>query len=218
MKKIILCLLLLCWFTGCSSKPVEQVIIEKEEIHLPQKENPSSMLASDSPLSAINIDDYLFLEDCYYVDTRSASQLIEEGMIAGFFNIPFYGLIADFKTNDQVLFTITKQKDENGNITALLGDSGSFVPNYDESEAIIKDMFPMDKNIVVISTAGVEATYLLNLLVQIGYDPSKLYNAGYFSNSMGSNIAYRELKTAKYYIEGPKTYTVNYQVSFTDLK
>ena len=62
-------------------------------------------------------------------------------------------------------------------------------------------MFPKDKNILVIATAGVESCYLLNLLVQLGYDEEKLYNVGSFTTGMGNDIAYVSRKDAKYLIK-----------------
>ena len=143
-----------------------------------------------------NIDDYLFRDDCIYIDTRDPEQFYEEGSIAGFVNIPFYGYICDFKKGTGSLFTFTKISDE-----ILLGDPGSFIANYEESEEVIKSMFPKDKNILVIATAGVESCYILNLLVQLGYDEEKLYNVGSFTTGMGNDIAYVSRKDAKYLIK-----------------
>ena len=223
MKKILLIVSLCLLVSGCSAKPdanEENLIDESiEDVYkeLPVKENPDSTPPVDSPITVTNIDDYLFREDTFYVDTRDASQIVEEGFIAGFTNIPFYEVLVSLKEKDQVLFTMKKMTDENGKVTVLLGNIGSFVPNYEESEQIIKEIFPKDKNIIFFSTAGVEATYLMNLLIQLGYDSSKLYNAGHFSNSMGKNVAYREYEDAKYYVEGTQSYKVTYSVDWGEL-
>ena len=222
MKRLLivsLCLMI----CGCSKNPTvvdENPPEEKTQeinLELPKKENSSSTSATDSPITVKNIDDYMFRNDTFYVDTRDASQIVEEGFIAGFTNIPFYEVLVSLKEKEQVLFTMKKITDENGKVSVLLGDVGSFVPNYKESEQIIKEIFPKDKNIIFFSTAGVEATYLMNLLVQLGYDSSKLYNAGHFSNSMGNNVAYREYKDAKYYVEGIQSYKVTYTVDWGEL-
>ena len=55
-----------------------------------------------------NIDDYLFRQDCIYLDTRYPYQFYQEGCIAGFMNLPFYEYIADFNKEAGALFTITK--------------------------------------------------------------------------------------------------------------
>lgn len=198
MKKILICIVIFL-LAGCQIKNKEIVVTEIDnEIEtsaLPAKMDKSNNM-SLSPINPKNIDDYLFRDDCIYIDTRDPEQFYEEGSIAGFVNIPFYGYICDFKKGTGSLFTFTKISDE-----ILLGDPGSFIANYEESEEVIKSMFPKDKNILIIATAGVESCYLLNLLVQLGYDEEKLYNVGSFTTGMGNDIAYVSRKDAKYLIK-----------------
>lgn len=194
MRKILLLLVIL--LSACSFKEKEIVVNEvNDNLLLPEKTILNNKM-SDSPLNPANIDKYLFRDDCIYIDTRSPEQFYEEGSIAGFVNVPFYGYICDFKKGTDALFTFTKI-DEN----VLLGDPGSFIPNYEESIDIINSIFPKDKYILVISTAGVESCYLLNLLEQLGYDASLLYNVGSFTTGMGKDIAYISYKDAKYLVK-----------------
>lgn len=222
MKRILLVMLVLLSMQGCkmqnTSESTDIQDYDKLEVMtLPTKEIPDSTLMKDSPITPVNLDEYLFLKDCLYIDTRDVNQFIEEGHVAGFVNIPFYHVLVDYEFSENVLFSMQKVRDEEGKITANLGDPGSFFANYEESEAIIRYLFPEDKKIVFISTAGVEATYLMNLLVQLGYDSANLYNAGSFSNSMGSNVAYRTYDQAKYFVEGTNAYTVSYQFDWGEL-
>ena len=212
MRKL-LCILALLLCSCAKQTP----IIEEEITTLPVKENPNSTLMSDSPISASNIEDYLFLENTVYIDTREVNQFNEEGHIAGFVNIPFYEAIAGVNKNEGILFNMTKPKDENGNYIANLGDVNSFIANYEEASQMMKFLFPEDKNIVIISTAGVEATYLMNLLIQIGYDGSKLYNAGCYSNGIGNAQAYRLLENTKYKVNGQNIYTIDYTINWGEL-
>lgn len=194
MRKIIILLLIL--LSACSFKEKESVVTEvNDNFHLPEKTVLNNKM-SDSPLNPTNIDKFLFRDDCIYIDTRSPEQFYEEGAIAGFVNVPFYGYICDFKKGTDALFTFTKINED-----ILLGDPGSFIPNYEESIDIINGIFPKDKYILVISTAGVESCYLLNLLEQLGYDASLLYNVGSFTTGMGKDIAYVTYKDAKYLVK-----------------
>lgn len=173
--------------------------ISPETFHahsLPQKQNPESMFMSESPITPQNIDSYLFRKDCIYVDLRSSQTFYSEGHIAGFTNIPFYNYIAGYPNDKKPLFKMTRKDG------VVLGTKGSFVANYEESESIIFETFPKDKNIIAISTAGVESCYLLNLLFQLGYSAEKLYNVGSFTNGMGSDIAYRTYKNAQHLVKG----------------
>jgi hypothetical protein len=82
------------------------------------------------------------------------------------------------------------------------GLSGSFTPNYIESEQIITSIFPKNKIIFAISESGDVSTYFFRLLHQLGYDPSLLYNIGGYDNNAGFQIAYRNLEGAKYKVNG----------------
>lgn len=204
MKKFLI-IMLAIMLTACNSNNNN-----KEQIkELPKKENSESSLMSDSPISASNIDEYLFLEDVMYVDTRSSEQFLVNGHIAGFVNIPFYEVVGNFEEKDSILFHIEKIRDENNNLIANVGEVGSFIPNYEESEEYLKDIFPTDKQIVIIATAGVESSYLINLLIQYGYNPANLYNAGAMENSLGKNVAYLDLENTKYLVKGIDAYRMN---------
>lgn len=209
MKKILiiaLCLLL----TGCSTNkpsnddtqdptPTSEVMLK-----IPTKEIPDSTLQSESPINVRNIDDYLFREDCIYIDTRQPSEFYTEGSIAGFINIPFYGYIANFNNDNESLFTMTKKTVDDTVIH--LGAVGSFEANFEESDELLKEIIPTDKNILVISTAGVESSYFIALLIQLGYDGSMIYNVGSFTNGVGEAIAYRLYEDAKYLVEPIELY------------
>lgn len=210
MNKILLLFLTICLLCGCSNKPEE--VIET----LPKKTFPSSTLLEDSDVTTNNLDDYLFLKDTVYFDTRDHMQFLQEGAVAGFVNVPFYNYIVDFNFNENCLYTMTKRVDENGN-TILLGEVGSFTPNFVESEEMIQAIFPMNRSIVFLSTAGVESTYMMNLLIQLGYDCKVLYNAGGFSNSAVGHKSYRELENPKYLIEPTDLPQTNIKFEWHDL-
>ncbi len=173
---------------------------------LPVKPVPESALSEDSILTAENIDDYMFLENVMYVDLRSFEQVASEGSIAGFTVIPFYGVISEWSFMDNVLFTMSIKNNPDASYP---GDVGTYSPNYEESEDILHEIFPDNKQIVFMSTAGVEAAYMINLLKQFGYDPALLYNAGTFTNGIGSVTAYRDYPKHRYYTEGTDVYSVS---------
>ena len=219
MKNVLLLLLTfsLCACSPGNSSSVSESTAEpvptSSTVSLPEKEIADSSLASESPITPLNIDEYLFLENVQYVDLRSSQQIVSEGFIAGFENIPFYEMLVSWKPMDNILFTMQKTEDPK----EYIGSVGSFFPHYEESEEILSSLFSREKQIVFFSTAGVESAYMINLLIQYGYDPSRLYNAGSFTNSVGSNISYKDSKTHKYYIEGTNIYTVQTQYSWEDL-
>lgn len=212
MRKI---LLILLSFILCSCTNV-QVNEETKQITLPIKQDPSSTLMSESPLSSLNIDEYLFLKDVLYVDTRSPQMFYQEGHIAGFVNIPYYEGICCHEKEDGILFTMDKVMNDDGTFIPM-GNTGSFKPNYEESIQILYNTFPKDKQIVFIASAGVESCYLMNLLIQYGYDASLLYNAGAVSNTLGKNIAYKDLEDKKYFVGPIDTFSVNSHIDWGEL-
>ena len=53
----------------------------------------------------------------------------------------------------------------------------------------------------MISQAGSESAYMINLLIQLGYDGNLLYNVGGVRNSEGPK-PYKDVASNKYYVEG----------------
>ena len=214
MKKIVYCLIMLT-LVGCQTNPIVEDSLVNEVV-IPSNKNESKLM-NDSIILPHNLDQYLFFEDVYYIDTREPNQFLEEGHIAGFINIPYYETVASLN-NESTLFKMKKIFDENNKLVIGLGEIGSFEPIYEESISILKSLFPQKKKIFIISTAGVESTYLANLLIQYGYDANNIYNVGNFSNSVGNIVSYRELKGAKFRVEGINSYRLIYSFDFGELK
>lgn len=215
MKRFVIIGLLFI-LVACQGIDVEDERTEDLGIELPINMSDSTLI-NDSIILPYNLDNYLFLDDVFYVDTREPNQFLEEGHVAGFVNIPFYELIANLTMNDQVLFKMNKVFDSNNKLIINLGEVGSYEPIYEESVSILKSIFPNKKKIFIISTAGVESTYLANLLIQFGYDVTNIYNVGNFSNSVGKSTSYRELIDSKYKVEGLNAYKFTYQFDFGEL-
>ena len=201
MKKILFILLSFSLFlTGC--KQPENEVNQYENI--PVKINLEGTSIEDSSVNTQNIDYYLFRDDVVYVDLRPYAEIMKEGHISGFSFYPFYDFIA----------TKEGTKDEEGNPTdnrlfkmknefGKLGTVGNFIPTYEESEFILNDLFPKDKYIFALTISCNESIYFLNLLIQYGYDPAKLYNIGGFSIGTGlNNKPYIGIENPKYLVKG----------------
>ena len=98
-------------------------------------------------------------------------------------------------------------RDEQGNVISA-GQVGGFVAQFEESEAIVNQLFSKSKKIFIISQAGSESAYLINLLIQLGYDGNLLYNVGGVTGSPGVT-AYVDLEDNQYYIKGTGNYNVS---------
>lgn len=200
MKKLIPMVLSIFLFVGCTNNQVDQTLYE----NVPEKHDIYGVAIEDSSVTTTNIDNYLFRDDSVYVDLRPYSEVVKEGHIAGFSFYPFYDFIAtkegtkdeEGNPSDNRLF---KMKNQMG----MLGQIGNFEPNYEESEFVLNKLFPKDKYIFAITISTNESMYFLNLLIQYGYDPAKLYNVGGFSIGTGlENIAYVNIENPKYLVKG----------------
>ena len=204
MKKVLLFLVFFL-LVGCSKTPDYSII--------PEKKDPKSVAIIDSGVTTKNINNYLFREDTIYVDLRPYSWILRDGHIAGFGFYPFYDLIAHRQEEDR-LFSMDVVYNEDGS-KILGGAVGSFSANYEESAMVINKLFPKDKYIFAISQSGLECCYFLNLLIQLDYDPAKLYNVGGFSISTGfENTAYIDIENPIYLVEGNLLISSNINETF----
>ena len=216
MKKFLLLLSSTLLLTGCFNNSNEDLYKD-----IPVKNDINGVTIEASSVNTQNIDNYLFRDDTVYVDLRPYNEIAKEGHIAGFSFFPYYDLIATMEgtkdsqgnPKDNRLF---KMKNDRG----MLGQIGNFSPNYVESEQVINKLFPKDKYIFAITISNNECMYFLNLLIQYGYDPAKLYNVGGFSIGTGFyNIAYKNIENPKYLVEGnPLIDTSEDSITFNFMK
>ena len=208
MKRILSLLFvafLLFLMPGCNSNDNGE-----KEINIPSKNNANDTSALTSPINTTNLDQYLFREDVQYVDLRSPKMIMNEGHIAGFEFIPFYSIIASFN-DDNTLYKMQHVYNDGQTIPA--GQVGGFVKQYEESENIINSLFSKEKYIFLVSQGGSEASYTINLLIQLGYCGNLLYNIGGVMNSEGI-ASYSSIKTNKYFISGHGDLNISFKYEF----
>lgn len=207
MKKILLLTLLL--LAGCNGNNSNSSNLYE---NIPEKIEVNGVSIEASSVNTKNIDNYLFRDDTVYVDLRPYSEVVKEGHIAGFSFYPYYELIATFEGYEESI------KNEAGEVIEKIPQDnrlfkyklespvckvGDFSPNYEESIFLLNELFPKDKYIFAISQSGLECHYFFNLLIQYGYDVSKLYNIGGFAIGTGfHNIAYKNIDDPKHLVPG----------------
>jgi len=193
VKKIISLLLVVLLITGCNKESVTK------SSQIPSKINSTDNDPITSPINTLNLDEYMFREDVQYVDLRSSRMVLEEGYVAGFEFIPFYNVVASF-SEKSALYQMKRTTDNEGNVY-FAGEIGGFVAQFEESQTVIETLFDKNKYIFFISQGGTECGYMINLLIQLGYNSKLLYNVGGVSNSEGV-ASYRSIETNKYYVSG----------------
>ena len=195
IKKFVVCAaLIISLLFGCRNK---NNIEEKNDI--PAKQSINDTSSRNSPVNSLNLDSYMFRDDVQYVDLRNIEMILEEGHISGFEFIPFYSIIASFNEKE-TLYQMVSTRDSNDKLISA-GQVGSFEPQYEESERILKSLFSKDKYIFFVSQGGSESSYVINLLIQLGYNGNLLYNVGGVMNSEG-NPSYSSVETNKYFVYG----------------
>lgn len=182
MKKILIFILMIFSLVGCSNSNIKNV---------PEKIYAEGFAISDSSVTTLNLDEFMFRSDVMYVDLRYTYNIVSNGHVAGFRFFSYYEFIAHYN-NPKTLYKM------NG----TGGMTGSFTPNFLESEKIINSIFPKNMIIFAISESGDVSTYFFRLLHQLGYDPSLLYNVGGFDNNAGFHPAYTNIEGVKYLVKG----------------
>ena len=117
------------------------------------------------------------LEDTATWENKGGTRNIT-GFIEGFEVVP-YPYLTEFPDA-----YVAQKESENihnlysGKTLFRLGENGEYIANYEESLSIIESLFPKDKNIILMCGAGGYANFTKKMLVALGWDESKIYNAG----------------------------------------
>lgn len=145
----------------------------------------------DKNINEETIDKYLGRADTVYRDMRMLKdpanyEAIDgdsylSGFVKGFEIVPYPYLINVEGLPEAVgqsyvgetLFT----RDKDGKVTA----------NYDEAMDIMEYLFPKDKNIILMCGGGGYAGMTKDLLIVLGWDKDKIYNAGAYWSYNGEN-------------------------------
>lgn len=160
---------------------------------LPSPELDSGMRGEfgiDKNVNEETIDNYLNRDDAVYRDVR---MLIDEadyeaiggdsylsGFVEGFEVVP-YPYLCDIEGLPEAVGTPYQ-----GN-TLFTHDESGYTANYAESMRILESLFPQDKYIFLMCGAGGYAGMTKQLLVNLGWDETKIYNIGGYWYYQGKN-------------------------------
>lgn len=146
--------------------------------------DPTSDFGVDLNVNMTTIDGYLGLSDAVYRDMRMTDDPFDyeaiggnsllTGMIEGFTLVP-YPYLAPCTGMPEIL-----GEGYNGPTLFSVDAEGAFVPNYEESMALLETLFPKDQAVILMCGAGGYAGMTKNLLVSLGWDAGMIFNAGGF--------------------------------------
>ncbi len=122
----------------------------------------------------VSLASLLGRNDVRYVDLRNENEGYLAGHIEGFETISYFQLIADTSADHSGSQLFIETKKTEGDVVTY-----SFTPRYEESEYLLKQLFPQDgKALFLMCGGGVRVVNMMFLLQQYGYDMSKVYNVG----------------------------------------
>lgn len=181
MKKISLLLAacLLCTMTGCAETSSLAPLPSPE----PAEGLRGEQFGIDKNINEETIDQYLGRQDSVYRDMRmlkdeAAYEAIGgdsmlSGYVEGFEIVPYPYLVNVEGLPAEVGSTYSGP-------TLYSHDDSGYHANYEESEEILEYLFPKDKNIFLMCGGGGYAGMMKNMLGELGWDTSKIYNTGGF--------------------------------------
>ena len=183
IKKILLVLLLSLTLCACGDKEME---LPKPEV----SEGVRGDLGIDANVNESTIDKYLDREDAVYRDMR---MLVDPGNYAAIGGDAYLsGFVKGFEVVPlPYLVNVTGLPEEVGNTyegkTLFTLKDGKYIANYEESMEVLEYLFPKDKTIFLMCGGGGYAGMTKAMLVELGWDETKIYNTGGYWYYKGEN-------------------------------
>lgn len=144
-------------------------------------EGQRGQLGIDKNINESTIDKYLGRADSVYYDVRMLEDPANyeeiggdrylSGLVAGFQVVPYPYIVNVEGLPEAVGSTYS------GN-TLYTHRDNKYTANYKESEQILNDLFPKEKNIFLMCGGGGYSGMLKNMLVDLGWDTNKIYVVG----------------------------------------
>ncbi len=183
IKKLLLVILLALTLCACGDKEME---LPKPEV----SEGVRGDLGIDANVNESTIDKYLGREDAVYRDMR---MLVDPGNYAAIGGDAYLsGFVKGFEVVPlPYLVNVTGLPEEVGNTyegkTLFTLKDGKYIANYEESMEVLEYLFPKDKTIFLMCGGGGYAGMTKAMLVELGWDETKIYNTGGYWYYKGEN-------------------------------
>ena len=162
------------------------------ELPLPElSEGQRGQLGIDKNIDESTIDQYLGRNDAVYRDLRMlkdpgnyeviGGDSYLSGFVKGFEIVPFPYIVNVTGLPEEVGDTYT------GDALFYHHSDGFYTANYEESMTILEDLFPKDKVIFLMCGGGGYSGMMKQMLVELGWDDSKIYDVGGYWFYEGEN-------------------------------
>lgn len=148
----------------------------------------------DKNINEATIDKYLDRKDTVYRDMRMLKDPGNYEAIGG--DSYLSGFVKGFEVTPlPLIVNVSGLPEEVGN--TYIGDTlytlnadGTYTANYQESLAYLEYYFPKNKNIILMCGGGGYSGMMKDMLIKLGWNQNKIYNAGaHWSYEGNNNIA-----------------------------
>lgn len=153
-------------------------------------EGQRGQLGIDKNINESTIDKYLYRDDSVYYDVRMLEDPANyeeiggdrylSGLVDGFEVVSYPYLVNVEGLPEAVGSTYTGK-------TLFTQKDGKYTANYEESQKILEDLFPKDKNIFLMCGGGGYSGMTKQLLTKLGWDGDKIYVVGAYWSYAGVN-------------------------------
>ena len=169
--------------SGCASSAATADSAELPPLPAPELEEGlrGEQFGIDKNINEATIDQYLGRDDTVYRDMRMLKDEADyeaiggdawlSGIVEGFEVVPYPYLVNVEGLPPEVGSTYS-------GATLFTHDENGYTANYEESMNILEYLFPKDKNIILMCGGGGYAGMTKAMLVELGWDAEKIYNAG----------------------------------------
>ena len=144
-------------------------------------EGQRGKLGIDKNINESTIDKYLYRDDSVYYDVRMLEDPANYEEIGG--DRYLSGLVDGFEVvSYPYLVNVEGLPEAVGNTytgkTLFTQKDGKYTANYEESQKILEDLFPKDKNIFLMCGGGGYSGMTKNMLTSLGWNGDKIYVVG----------------------------------------
>ena len=176
MKKKIGILISIFLLIGCGGTSLSSLPTPEKEEGL-----RGEQFGIDKNINEKTIDNYLNRPDVVYRDVRMLKDEANYEAIGG--DSWLSGIVEGFEVVPYpYMVNVEGLPEEVGNSyqgsTLFYHDENGYVENYKESKEILEYLFPKDKVIFLMCGGGGYAGMMKNMLIELGWDPNKIYNVG----------------------------------------
>ena len=144
-------------------------------------EGQRGQLGIDKNINESTIDKYLYRDDSVYYDVRMLEDPANyeeiggdrylSGLVDGF-EVVSYPYLVNVEGLPEAVGSTYSGK------TLFTQKDGKYTANYKESQKILEDLFPKDKNIFLMCGGGGYSGMTKNMLTSLGWNGDKIYVVG----------------------------------------